>query len=83
MLPTLVEARGDQLIRNARSTRLWGNEEVVHDSDARGAQRVPAPVDRREADRRACVVACDQLDAFPVRVCNQSLRDGNEVLVGR
>ena len=83
MLPALFEACSDQLIRNARSTRVWLNEEVVHDPDARGAQRVPAPVDRREPDRRASAVACDQLDAFPVRVCDQSLRDGNEVLVGR
>jgi hypothetical protein len=83
VLPALVEARSDQLIRNAGSARVWSNEEVVHDSNPRGAQRVPAPVDRREADRRACVVACDQLDAFPVRVCNQSLREGDEVLVGR
>ena len=83
MLPALVEARSDQLIRKARSTRVWLNEEVVHDPDARGAQRVPAPVDRREADRSARVVACDQLDAFPLRVRNQSLRDGDEVIVGR
>ena len=83
MLAALVQARSDELIGNARSTRVWLNEEVVHEPHARGTQRVPAPVDRREADRRACVVACDQLDAFPVWVCNQSLRDGNEVLVGR
>jgi hypothetical protein len=83
MLPALVQARGDQSIRNARSARFWGNEKVVHDPDARGAQRVPAPVDRREADRGAGVVACDQLDALPIRVCDQSPRDGDEVLVGR
>jgi hypothetical protein len=83
VLPALVQARGDQVIRDARPARIWSNEEVVHDPDARGAQRVPAPVDRREADRRACVVACDQLDAFPLRVRNQSLRDGDEVIVGR
>lgn len=83
MLPALVEARSNQLIRNARSTRVRGNEEVVHDPDARGTQRVPAPVDGREADRRAGVVACDQLETLPVRVCDQSLRDGGQVLVGR
>jgi hypothetical protein len=83
VLPALVQARSDEPIGNAVSTRVWLNEEVVHDPYARGTQRVPAPVDRREADRCACVVACDQLDAFPVRVCNQSLREGNEVLVGR
>jgi hypothetical protein len=83
VLPALVQARSDELIGNARSAHVWLNEEVVHDPHARGAQRVPAPVDRCEADRRARVVTCDQLDALPVRVCNQSLRDGNEVLVGR
>jgi hypothetical protein len=83
VLPALVQARSDELIGNARSTRVWLNEEVVHDPHARGAQRVPAPVDRREADRRARVVAGDQLDALPLRVCDQGLRDGDEVLVGR
>lgn len=83
VLPALVDASRDEPVGKTRPTRVRSDEEVVHDPDARCAECVPAPVDRREPRSRSRVVTCDQLDALTLRIGDESLRDGQEVLVGR
>src|SRR6185503_16457115 len=57
------------------------HEQVVHHAEPRRAERLPGPVDRREADGPAPVVARDQLDAV-VRVRDQVAGEREELLVG-
>src|SRR3954447_568067 len=58
----LVGAGGDQRVRGAGAAGLGGDEQVVHYRQAARAQRLPGPVDGREADRAPGVAAGDQLD---------------------
>ena len=83
MLPALVEARIDEGSAKAATAGILPHEEVVHDADALGNERVPAPVHGREPDRGVRFVACEQLHALMVRVGDQGSRDGEQCLVRR
>src|SRR4051794_25341425 len=48
---------GDQRVGDAAPAGVLADVEVVHDRQARGGQRLPRPVDRREADRAPAQVA--------------------------
>ena len=65
-------ARVDERFAGALAAGLGRDVEVVHDRDARGPQRRPRPVQRREAERRPALAAArDELQAVPLAVLEQ------------
>ncbi len=71
-LAATLEARGDQPLGEARAACRGGDEQVVHHADPRRRERLPGPVDGREAGRGPFGVPREQLQAL-VRVVNQRL----------
>ena len=83
MLARALRAGLDQRLGQAAAARCGSHEEVVHDSGAARVERLPAPVDRREAARRAVAVAADQLHALALGVGDQRAADGEQRFVAR